>query len=354
MSTETLQHLNTQTLIGMTSQRGNAWHYRLQEQGEETNHYEGAIPVEDVERRLFHWTAMSRRIAVETPTDLDQMSHLDPLGSPARWVQIDDRQAITRSDSNAVLGIFGCGYAMHPYADWLLGTVANILDDDLVISSAGLLRGGAIAWVEVSVPETITTPVGFDFRPNLLATTSFDGSIATTFKRTVTATVCDNTRDLALSEAGQTYRVKHTRYSGAKITAAREALAVVHTLSDDFAKELEILANTPVGEPQWLSFLDHHVPLDDGKGHALEGRSRTMALRKRGQLENLYRHDDRAAPWTGTALGVLQATNTWAHHNATVRRGTRGERNLVHAINGTTTTEDRQALEQLMTLVAAV
>ena len=147
------------------------------------------------------------------PPTYEGMTHLDPLGSPARWVQVEDRQAITRSDTNAVLGLFTSGYVMHQYAEWLLTTVANILDDDLVISSAGLLRGGAIAWVEVSVPETITTPVGFDFRPNLLATTSFDGSIATTFKRTVTATVCDNTRDLALSEKGQEYKVKHTRYS---------------------------------------------------------------------------------------------------------------------------------------------
>ena len=164
---------------------------------------------------------------------------------------------------------------------------------------------------------------------------------ATTFKRTVTATVCDNTRDLALSERGQQYKVKHTRYSGAKISPAREALAVVHTLGEDFAKELEILANTPVGEPQWRAFLDAHVSLDDGNGHPLEGRSRTLATRKRGELENLYRHDDRAAPWTGTALGVLQATNTWAHHNATVRRTTRAERNLVNAVDGTTATEDR-------------
>ena len=49
--------------------------------------------------------------------------------------------------------------------------MANILDDDLSISSAGLLRGGAVAWVEVSVPESITTPEGVVFRPNLLATT---------------------------------------------------------------------------------------------------------------------------------------------------------------------------------------
>jgi len=63
------------------------------------------------------------------------------------------------------------------------------------------------------VPTTITIPEGFSFRPNLLATTSFDGSIATTFKRTVTATVCDNTKDLALAETDQAYKVKHSRNS---------------------------------------------------------------------------------------------------------------------------------------------
>ena len=58
----------------------------------------------------------------------------------------------------------------------LLTTVADLLDDDLVNNSVGLLRGGAIAWVEVSMPDTIASPDGVTFRPNLLATTSFDGS----------------------------------------------------------------------------------------------------------------------------------------------------------------------------------
>ncbi len=115
------------------------------------------------------------------------------------------------------------GYVRHQYREWLLTTVADLLDDDLAISSAGLLRSGAIAWVEVSMPDTITTPEGVAFRPNLLATTSFDGSIATTYKRTVTDTVCDNTRELALAEAGQEVKVKHSRYSRAQLGPARQA-----------------------------------------------------------------------------------------------------------------------------------
>ena len=202
MSKETLEHLNLNTLIGNTDQRGTAWHYRAELQGDESNHYPGPIPVPDVRRRLFQWAAESRRLAVETPATVTTMTHLNPDGYPMRWAIVADRQAICRSDDTrgTPMGIFKPGYLMHQYEEWLLTTVANILDDTLSISSAGLLRDGAIAWVEVSVPETITTPEGFDFRPKLLATTSHDGSIATTFKRTITATVCDNTRAMALAE----------------------------------------------------------------------------------------------------------------------------------------------------------
>ncbi len=189
--------------------------YRATEQGEESNHYPGPIPMGDVRRRLLDWEAVSRPIAVEVPAELDTMTHLNEFDIPARWQVLADRQAICRSDTDAVMGVFTRGYEMHQYDEWLLTTVANILDGDLSISSAGHLRGGAIAWVEVSVPESITTPEGVVFRPNLLATTSFDGSIATTFKRTITDVVCDNTREAALREDGQTYKVKHSRYSHA-------------------------------------------------------------------------------------------------------------------------------------------
>jgi phage/plasmid-like protein (TIGR03299 family) len=209
MSRETSLHLNTNTVIGNTHHRGSAWHYRAEDQGDESNHYPGPIPVADVERRLFHWQAESRPLAVQAPADLQTMTHLSEDGSPVRWTTDEGKQAICRSDrqDGSVMGIFTTGYAMHQYREWLLNTVASILDDDLSISSAGLLRDGALAWVEVSVPESITTPEGVTFRPNLLATTSFDGSISSTFKRTVTDTVCDNTRELALSEKGQQYKV---------------------------------------------------------------------------------------------------------------------------------------------------
>jgi hypothetical protein len=82
-----------------------------------------------------------------------------------RWAIVGDRQGICRSDTGTVMGIITDGYQPHQYAEWLLTTVANLLDDDLSISSAGLLKGGAVAWVAVSVPETITTAEGVALGP---------------------------------------------------------------------------------------------------------------------------------------------------------------------------------------------
>lgn len=352
MSSETSTWLNANTLIGFTTKRGHAWHWRAEEQGEQSNHYPGPIPLADVQDRLFHWTAESRRVAVEVPGDSSQMAHLDDDGRVTRWAVIDGRQAICRSDdlTGAVLGIFGPGYTRHQYQEWLLTTVADLLDDDLAISSAGLLRAGAIAWVEVSMPDTITTPEGVSFRPNLLATTSFDGSIATTYKRTVTDTVCDNTRACALAESGQEFKVKHTANSRAQLGPARQALAMVHTLAEDFAVEVAALCATDVTSRQWQQFLDQHVPRTDDVGKPLEGRSRTLADAKRDTLNQLYRNDPRVAPWSGTAHGVLQALNTYEHHAGTIR-GNRPERNGLKTINGDFDRLDRTTWTTLRTVL---
>jgi hypothetical protein len=69
----------------------------------------------------------------------------------------------------------------------------------------------------------------------------------------------------------------------------------------------------------------------------------TLAKTKRQGLEQLYRYDDRVAPWTGTAHGVLQAVNTYEHHEGTVRGGSRPERNMTRTINGDFSKLDRSS-----------
>lgn len=346
MSRETLTTLNTSTLIGFTTKRGNAWHHRANLQGAEPNHYPDAIPVGDVERRLFHWEATPRRVAVEVPADLDTCTHVGDDGAPMRWDVQGDRQAITRSDTHATLGIFTTDYAAHQYRQWLLRSVSSILGDTLHIGSAGVLRAGAVAWVSVEVPETLTTPEGVAFRPHLLAATSLDGSLSTTYKRVVTNTVCDNTMAAALSEAGQELKVRHTRHSELRIDQARDALALIHQTADDFTATVAQLCALDVNDRQWEHFLTTAVPRTKD-GAAATTRAATAAEKKRAELRRLYRTDPRVQPWAGTAWGVVQALNTWNHHLRGVRGTERAERNMTRSLTGDTQRDDRATLATL-------
>ncbi len=326
MSAETFEWLNCQTLIGFTDKRGNAWHYREDAQGDEPNHYPGAIPMEDVLRRLFDFEVVER-----------------PLYLPAAkgvFSIIPGRKAMVTSDTEEVLGIFKDGYQGHSYKEWLIENVASILDDDLQIGTAGLLRNRGQAWVSVEVPENFTTPEGVEYRPYLLAATSFDGSLATSYGRKVTLVVCDNTREAAMAEQGQSFKLRHSKYSNLKLNDARKALEIVHTMAEDFAAEVAALTAVKVDRGHFSRVLDALIPVPKD-----EGRGQTVALKKRNEIQAMYMNDARVAPWNGTAFGVAQAFNTWLHHSAQVRKGTpRVIRNMENVVKGKFAQNDGEVL----------
>ena len=334
MSRETLDHLNTQTLIGFTDQRGTAWHYKQDLQGTEPNHYTGAIPVDDVRRRLFAWQAVEMPMHITTPDGL--------------LVEVPNRKAIVRDDTWQVLGVPSKSYQPHQYDQWLLNDVSNLLDDDLQIGTAGVLKGGAIGWVQVEMPEN-SVAAGVEFRPHLLATTSFNGEIATLYKRTCTIVVCDNTRHIALREQSEQITVRHTSRSHLRLGDAREALQIVHTLSDDFAREIETLMSVPVFDFQFDRFLQTLVPSSDDDSQ----QSQTRAVNTRSTLRDMWQTDYRCAPYRNTAFGVVQTVNTWRQHMKPTRQGrSMLERTMMDTLTGQTEIADRNVIEMLQAVTS--
>lgn len=335
MSKETHEWLSNNTLIGFTDKRGHAWHHR---EGDD-NTYADAIPVEHVHKRLFGWVAEERPLWV---SDFPGERRND-----AAMSQVPGRKAIVRSDNGHVMGIFRDGYQPHQYGEWLLDNVATILDDDLMIGSAGLLKGGAVAWVSVEMPDTIETPEGVRFRPFLLACTSFDGSISTTYKEVVTNVVCDNTMSAALGEDGAQVKVRHSSKSLTRIQSVRDALGIVHRVADDFQREVERLTAVKVDDATWERIVDDLAPKP-----APDDKRPGMAERKRDTIIRLYRHDERVAPWAGTAFGAWQAFNTYSQHEGIVRGMSRQERNMLNAVNGTIESADADTVRRILTLAS--
>lgn len=336
MSAETREWLATNILVGDTEHRGNAWHYM---EGDD-NHYAGAIPVDDVMRRLFHWQVK------EAPAYAD-LGAFESLKCP-------DHKVLYRSDNRGVLGIVGSDYKVHEPEAWLLDGPAAMIggaSGEVIITGAGLLQGGAVAYVEMGVPET-TTVQGFTYRSNLLAYTSFNGRLSSGYNTTNKVTVCDNTLAIALADAkrsGTQYRVRHTRNSRLSIAGARSALHLLSDETEQFTRGVQELLDWKVNEGQWEQFLDQLAPVGEGSK-----RANTIAQGKRSKLWSLYCRDPRSAPWHGTALGVLQAMNTFDSHYATVKGAGRVERNMMNAITGKQAESDGRTLELLRGVCAAV
>jgi phage/plasmid-like protein (TIGR03299 family) len=346
MSRETLQWLNNNILLGNTDHRGRAWWYRASENNGRKNHFPGFVPVEAV-HDLFDFNVCERRVAVEIPATMDDFTHIDDDGNLWKWSLQFDRKAMVTDDDHTVLGMFRPGYQGHGYIPWLVDNVESILDQDLGVSSAGLLRNRAVAWVEVSVDESLFGIADVQFRPNLLATTSFDGTIATTYKRTIQLTVCDNTREIALAEDGATLKVKHSAKSLGRMSEARSALQLVEQTADVFQAELEREVTTKVTPVQFKEVLNKIVPI------AETGRGRTTALNKQAEIIRLWTSDPRVEPWKGTAFGVAQAFNTWHHHiqgGLSVKgdkNALRAERNAFRVVRGETAKLDAEVQKVL-------
>jgi phage/plasmid-like protein (TIGR03299 family) len=160
----------------------------------------------------------------------------------------------------------------------------------------------------------------------------------------VTNVVCDNTLAAGLGEAAQQLKIRHSRNSGLRIGEAREALAIVYDIADAFSAEVARLTQIEVTPAQFSRVLDIVIPVTDAKGQPAKGRSLTAAEHQRSKVGHLYRYDDSAAPWTGTAWGVLQAFNTFSQHFGTVRNRSRVQRNREYAITGQFAAQDERVL----------
>ena len=78
----------------------------------------------------------------------------------------------------------------------------------------------------------------------------------------------------------------------------------------------------------------------------------TRAENKQTRLQDLWTTDPRVTPWRNTALGVVQATNTFNHHYlGTDKR--RAERNMLNALNGKTMQDDMDVLSIMSEMVGS-
>lgn len=335
MTQETMAWLRRYIMFGFCAKRNRkAWHFDASSADSVANHVDGPLTRQMIVDRLFNFT-----VEEEPIYRFDRES--------GTFMVIEGRKALVTSDTKETLYVPKDGYKGHDYTMTLLDKTEALLGQGVGYGTAGLLKKRAVAFVQLEVPENFDTKSGVKFRPNLGIATSFDGSLATTAKRGITVWECDNTLAAGLGESGQTFKVKHSKNSLFKLESAREALDLIEITANQASEELDKLSQWEVSDRQFADFLAKLSPIPELK----EGdntRGRTLAISKSETIRNLYETDHRAAPWRGTALGVLQATNTYNQHEANIR-GTddRDVRRFENFFSGKTEAADKSVLELL-------
>ena len=345
MSAETSKWLNTMTLQGFTEKRGHAWHYDVSAQEAEPNHYPGAIPFEDVKRRLFYWVATEG--AVKTRVK---------VGGKWQTVTVPGKKSLSHPETGEVFSIAGKSFATHNYYPWLIENFQTVLDtDELNIGSAGLLKGGAQAWVQIELEDTVDGPGGIQHRPFLTGSAVLDGSRSDVYGNGSTLTVCDNTLNAALGAFFASVKYAHRKGVEFRPQDVRDKLDLLIGTTDAVNAELEAMLAIPVSDANWEQFVAAEFGprpsvLVEGKGSA----ALTKWDNSHDTLTALYRNDDRVAPWAGTGFGAIQAVNTWRHHYQVAKNvaGGRPERNMINRLDGTNAKADAKALEQLLAIVS--
>jgi len=328
MSDETMQWLNDNVYFGCAATRstwgaGTSFGSGLKPwfaSAEYEHLYDGFIPVDDIHNGLFCWEPIESPLVARIPTlDPDQADVEDERGN--MFIEIVDpiRKAIVRSDTLDILGVFGKDtYQPHSYQQWLIQNVEQILDNgDIGISSAGLLRRGGQAWVSIELPEDIDVAGAGHIRPCIIAATSLDGTLATTYATRIMRPECDNSLRISLSAEGNTFKVKHSSKSMGRLADARAALGIIHQIADDAIAWYDQLADIDVTDAKFSQIIKGLVPMPDPtveKGKTTNQRSINNAERKRDELWTMWHDDPRAAPWNGTLAGAFHAVSTWQQH----------------------------------------
>ena len=220
-------------------------------------------------------------------------------------------------------------------------------DGNLWLSSAILLKQGAVAAVQADLSETREAVEGVKHTPFITAATSCDGSLATTYILGTTAWWCDNTLSVALDSADSKVRIRHSSSSLGRLDDVRTNLGVaVAQAGDAFDEQVRTLTSEFVSDDRWNEFVKAYTNVEN----TAEGRSRTMAETKVGILNRLWKDDERVAPWRNNAYGVLSAVNTAVHHEFSVKGMERVERNALRMVSGEWDSIDAETLALLATV----
>jgi len=230
---------------------------------------------------------------------------------PAEWNDSSGAQYVIRNNpfngGTDVLSVVGSRYKVVQNEE-LFSFADNIVDGDSRVAweSAGSLKAGKVVFGSLTVPrEMVLDPQGANDKTQLylIVWTSHDGSVAVQAAITPVRVVCQNTLNLAMKSAKQSFKIRHTQTAEGKIQVARETLGLTLGYFDEFEKQAQELFKQEITDAEFSKLIRtiYPKPDKDAKG-ALKKWENKVVL-----LDDLYFNSPTNANIKGTKWGAFNA-----------------------------------------------
>jgi phage/plasmid-like protein (TIGR03299 family) len=173
--------------------------------------------------------------------------------------------------------------------------------------SAGSLKKGKVVFGTVDIPRTmVLDPQGANDETKLylIVWTSHDGSVAVQAAVTPVRVVCQNTLNLAMAHAKQSFKIRHTQSVDGRIAVARETLGLALGYFDEFEKEAQALYSQAITDAEFSKLIQaiYPKPPQDAAKVALTKWENKVVL-----LDELYHNSPTNATIKGTKWGAFNA-----------------------------------------------
>jgi phage/plasmid-like protein (TIGR03299 family) len=275
----------------------------------------GAPAWHNLANRIF---SNEEEVSTQLMLDEAKLSNWDVRLSPVAdlipndWNETSDSHLVLRTNpftnGTDVLSVVGGRYKVVQNEE-LFSFADNIVDGDSRVAweSAGSLKGGKVVFGSLTVPrEMVLDPQGANDKTQLylIVFTSHDGSVAVQAAITPVRVVCQNTLNLAMKSAKQSFKIRHTQTAEGKIQVARETLGLTLGYFDEFEKQAQELFKQEITDKQFADIVKKIYPKPSEDASKL---AKTKWDNKVVLLDDLYHNSPTNANIKGTKWGAFNA-----------------------------------------------
>ena len=249
-----------------------------------------------------------------------------------------------------VLSVVGARYKTVQNEE-LFSFADNLHDgnSDVYWESAGSLKNGRVVFGTMSIPRTIVLDpqgVNDETKLYLIVYTSHDGSVAVQSAITPVRVMCQNTLNLAMRQAKQSFKIRHTQTVEGKIAIARETLGLTFAYADEFEKQAQELFSIEVTNAKFSEIINKMYPKPeaDKKGSIKKWENKVVLI------DELYHNSPTNTNIKGTAWGVVNALTERLDYFRTARKGGDSLMAGASGFDSVVTAEKNKIVKQVLAL----